>query len=111
MTMKMGSKEYIDSYLKNAHHMALSGTTHRIIKSTSFLYFWSYEYLSDAKKIAAALRRRGYSATILQEVVHGPKVMNAVYFRDWGMGKRPKPDWRKRTGSMVAPAPRKRKKS
>ena len=107
---RIGTKEYIDDHLKAAHDMALSGTTHRIIKSTSFNFFWNYEYLSDAKKVAAALRRRGYSATVVPEV-RNKHVTYEVYYRDWGMGKRPKPDWRKRTGSMVAPAPRKRKKS
>lgn len=107
---RIGSKEYIDDHLRIAHDVALSAPTHRIIKSTSFFYFWNYDYISDAKKVAIALRRRGYSATVVPEV-RNKHVVYEVYYRDWEMGKNaPKPDWRKRNGGIVAP-PRKRKKS
>jgi hypothetical protein len=101
----VGSKAYIDDRLKFSKELS----HHRIIKGTSFWYFWNYGYISDAQKVAAALRRRGYSATTIPEVRNG-HVMYEVYYRDWGTGKKPKPDWRKKTKGMVAPAPRARGK-
>lgn len=108
------SKMSIDELLKHANE----NPRHRLVGGrVSFWHLWTYRRKGDATRAAASLRRRGLSATVRKimrpsESFRGPDVeWYEVLYRDWGTGKRGrKPDWRRKTGSMVLAPPRGRGK-